>query len=588
MKQLSFSRRFDEIWAIDFEFNQSQERNMNIVCMCAKELKSGRTIKMWSDELKKHSTAPFRLDDKVCFIAYMASAEWSSFLSLGWELPKTTIDFYAVFKNITNGKVGISNKKGLLDCLTHYGIPSIDTAQKDAMRDRIIEGEPFTVDEKNSIIDYCLSDVLSLEKLVPKLEPFVFQTENHYLRYWIMGEYTKAAANVERTGIPIDTERYSLFQNYKERIVNSLIEEVNTDYEVYEDGVFKLSKFEEYLMRENILWDRTPVGRLKTDDTTFRDMARINPKLNPLREVRTFKSLVRQSPISIGKDKRNRTTLFPFSTLTSRNAPKASQSIISGASFSRFFIKPEKGMALIYLDWASQEYGIAAVLSRDEKMINAYQSGDPYLSFGKDAGLIPKDATKKTHAKEREVLKPAVLAMNYGMGSNALAVRIDKTASDAKHLIKKFSETYSRFWEWNEAAIDRALLYGDLWTRYGWELHHGQYQKPNTLRNWLMQSNGADMLRLATIFMIEAGISVNMLIHDGILIESQIEDVELISKKAQECMKEASKFVLNGFALRTDEKITKYPERFTDERGREFWKKLNIKIDEQIALDGKE
>ena len=71
-------------------------------------------------------------------------------------------------------------------------------------------------------------------------------------------------------------------------------------------------------------------------------------------------------------------------------------------------------------------------------------------------------------------------------------------------------------------------------------------------------------------------------------IKDCIEDVELISKKAQECMKEASKFVLNGFALRTDEKITKYPERFTDERGREFWKKLNIKIDEQIALDGKE
>jgi DNA polymerase I len=560
---------------------------MNVVCLCAKELHSSRKVKMWSDELKTHSAAPFRLDKKVCFVAYMASAEWGSFLSLGWELPKTTIDFYCVFKNITNGKLGVPQKKGLLNCLKHYGIASIETAHKNAMRDRILEGEPFKAEEKKSIIDYCDSDVESLEKLVPKLEPYIFQTENHYGRYWIMGEYTKATAHVERVGIPIDTEWYALFQKYKERVVSSLIEEVNADYEVYENGVFKLKKLENYLKKHNIPWDRTPSGLLKTDGTTFRDMAKVHPQLNPLREVRNFKSLVSQSPVSIGKDGRNRAVLFPLSTITGRNSPKASKSIISGPSFSRFFIKPERGLALIYLDWASQEYGIAAVLSRDEKMIAAYESGDPYLSFGKDAGLIPKEATKKTHAKEREVLKPAVLAMNYGMGSDALAVRIDKTPSYAADLIKKFSQTYSRYWNWNQAVIDRARLYGDLWTRYGWELHDGQHQKVNTLRNWIMQSNGADMLRLATIFMAEAGISINMLIHDGILIESPIEDIEATSKIAQGCMKEASEYVLNGFALRTDEKITKYPERFTDERGREFWEKLNIKIDEQIALNEK-
>ena len=37
--------------------------------------------------------------------------------------------------------------------------------------------------------------------------------------------------------------------------------------------------------------------------------------------------------------------------------------------------------ALAYIDWSQQEFGIAAALSGDTRMQEAYASGDPYLTF---------------------------------------------------------------------------------------------------------------------------------------------------------------------------------------------------------------
>ncbi len=36
-------------------------------------------------------------------------------------------------------------------------------------------------------------------------------------------------------------------------------------------------------------------------------------------------------------------------------------------------------------------------------------------------------------------------------------------------------------------------------------------------------------------------------------------------------MERASEIVLNGFKLRTDFTVVRYPDRYVDERGREFW-----------------
>ena len=73
------------------------------------------------------------------------------------------------------------------------------------------------------------------------------------------------------------------------------------------------------------------------------------------------------------------------------------------------------------IDWSSQEVGIAAALSGDEIMMADFRSGDPYIAFGVGAGILPSNATKKSHEAERTAIKACVLGLQYGMGEYTLA-----------------------------------------------------------------------------------------------------------------------------------------------------------------------
>ena len=87
-----------------------------------------------------------------------------------------------------------------------------------------------------------------------------------------------------------------------------------------------------------------------------------------------------------------------------------------------------------------------------------------------------------------------------------------------------------------------------------------------------MQANGAEMLRIACILMTEAGIRVCAPVHDAVLIEAPLEELDERIKQAQELMREASRQVLDGFELTTDADIYRYPERYRDEeRGGAMW-----------------
>ena len=136
-------------------------------------------------------------------------------------------------------------------------------------------------------------------------------------------------------------------------------------------------------------------------------------------------------------------------------------------------------------------------LSGDLLMQEAYSSGDPYLAFAKQAGAAPATASKATHSAQRELFKQCVLAVQYGMQAQALALKMSQPAIVARDLLKVHRETYRAFWSWSDAAVDKAMLTGSLHTVFGWHLHVGEKPNPRSLRNFPMQANGAEMLRLA-------------------------------------------------------------------------------------------
>ena len=233
---------------------------------------------------------------------------------------------------------------------------------------------------------------------------------------------------------------------------------------------------------------------------------------------------------------------------------------------------------MAYVDFEQQEFGIAAALSGDAAMAEACRSGDPYLAFGKQAGAIPADGTKATHAAERALFKACTLAVQYGMGPDGLAQKIGRPVAAARELLGLHRATYPAFWRWSQAAVDRATLLGKLETVFGWPIHVGPSPdptrpgaNPRSLANFPCQANGAEMLRLAACLLVERGIGLCAPVHDAVLVEGPAAEIDEVVAQTREAMAEASRVVLAGFEIGTDAKIVRWPDRYVDESGAAFW-----------------
>lgn len=392
-------------------------------------------------------------------------------------------------------------------------------------------------------------------------------------RALIRGQFMAAAAKIEHHGIPIDLQYLCLLKENWDLIKEILISKVDANYGIYDGQSFRSAKFAEWLAKNDIPWPHLESGALDLKDDTFREMARAYPEIKPLRELRVALSQMRLSNLAIGNDGRNRCLLSAFQARTGRNAPSNTKSIFGPSVWLRGLIKPEPGKGLAVVDWSQQEFGIAAALSKDELMMKAYRSADPYLEFGKQAGAVPMSASKKSHFDERQQLKACVLGVNYGMGEQRLALRIGKPVIVARELIRLHKETYRDFWRWSDGAIDYAMLYSKLRTTFGWTIHVAN-EKPNPrmLRNFPLQANAAEMLRIACCLLLDKGITICVPIHDAVLIEAPLDEIEEKIQITQNTMAEASRIVLDGFELNSDVKIIRYPDRYMDDRGKRMWK----------------
>ncbi len=235
---------------------------------------------------------------------------------------------------------------------------------------------------------------------------------------------------------------------------------------------------------------------------------------------------------------------------------------------------------MAYLDYEQQEFGIAAALSGDSAMAAAYASGDPYLGFAKQAGAVPGNATKKTHKAVRDQFKECALGVQYGMEAKTLATRLNVSERRARELLELHRRTYPQFWRWSQSAVDHAMLLGFLTTVFGWRILVGPDARPTALRNFPMQANGAEMLRIACCLMTGRGVEVCAPVHDAVVIEAASADIEEAIAIAGRSMVQASEIVLGGFQIRTEAQPIVFPGHFVDPRGDVMWRHVSALLRE--------
>jgi hypothetical protein len=543
-------------WALDFEFNDRE-----VICLVARNLQTGETLRYWQDQLAAMKEAPFPPSSRL--VAFYASAELGCFLKLGWKTDYPVIDVYVEFRRRYNGK---AKSFSLLGVVAYFGLPGMADMHKSEMRELALRGSPFTEKDKAALLAYCQSDVDALAAIWPYIAP-----ELDLPRAELRGRYMAAAARIEHNGIPVDSELWTQFSGRVGDVQTKLIQEIDASFGVYDNGSFRTAMFLTYLEKEGIPWPSLDSGAPKLDRDTFAMMALRFPQLGPLANLRRTLGQLRAASLEIGADSRARCLLSAFASKTSRNQPSTSKFVFGFPRWARGFIKPGEGQAVAYVDWSQQEFGIAAALSGDSEMMEGYRSGDPYLMFAKQAGAVPEDATKGSHPHERAQFKACVLATQYGQGPENFGLSLGISMSKAQSLLDLHRRTYSRFWAWSDRVVEHAMWSGKLSTVFGWDLDVGTHARETSLRNFPMQANGAEMLRLACILATEAGIRVSAPVHDALLIESSAERIDEDVRTTQEVMRVASRVILDGFELETDATVVSWPDRFEEEGGREMW-----------------
>ena len=264
--------------------------------------------------------------------------------------------------------------------------------------------------------------------------------------------------------------------------------------------------------------------------------------------------------------------LGPYGTKTARNAPSNSKFIFGPAKWIRFLIEPPPGRVLIHRDYKQQEPRIAAFLSGDAALLEACLSGDVYLGMAKQLGLAPPDATPETHKDVRRLFKTVVLGIQYGLGPRTLAARTGVSLFEAAEILGRLKARFYVFEAYAQRIADHAGLEMEIRTPYGWVMQCPPNINPRTVRNFPIQSTGAEIMHVVCILAERRGIEIIAPVHDAFLVETDAGREAEVSAALDQVMRDAAAIVLRGYELPTDEQIIRAGSRYYDDRGEEMWK----------------
>lgn len=603
---------------IDFEFNQLVEPNVNLVCCATLCDKTGTRKKFWlhnspdtKDSLKKY----IKQFDIV--IGYACVAEARSFLSLGLDpLKFKWIDNFLEYRMMTNHNDDLQWGKQLVDGKVKYvkkpkpkwerseedattGFKAThslaeatfkltgairDTEHKKEMRDLIISNpKVFSKDERQSIMEYCMEDVVHLPEIWKRIkEEFRKLAPDDDMQVYFSeainrGRYSAHTAIMESTGYPIDVEATKNFSKQIPYILMECQRDINAQFP--ETLPFKWNKNTSRYSWNQIAtrawisenhdvkkWMKTDGGQIGLSLEAFERFYAFkhsyptgNFGAQMVRFLKLKQSLYGFSDTggkrknfwdSVGSDGRVRPYMNIYGAQSSRSQPAASGFMFLKPAWMRALVQPKPGKFIAGVDYGQQEFFVSALESEDKNMLEAYLSGDPYLHTAKLCGAVPMKGKREDYKEVRELFKNTTLGISYQMTKYGLAIKLTNDTGrewdedEAQEQIDTFYDAYPDLKMWQEDIMD---LYEDGYAMAlpcGWRMW---CDNPNlrSVCNVPIQGFGASVMRKAVDLAVTRGCRVIFTLHDAIYIEGNVgheTDIAIL----YDSMKEAFQYYYKG------------------------------------------
>lgn len=557
-----------------------------------------------------------------------SSSEYADFIANKAHFVDISRDFVVDKK----GKNKEKSKKytNLIGALEFFCSIKRDAVEKKEMIKLILEREDYTREESLSILQYCEEDICNLHELLQaiyrkNIEQFGNTDSAHedYLeKCFEQSFYCACAAIYKRNGLPLDMKLYRFIEEKADYILKE--EQINANshhpffvekfssksaekvFQFEREGKVQEAKeirdklkvctcevvscyqsFADFIIKNNLEgeWPRSETKKFKKDEETLKNYSNSLPAIKALLRESGTASMLRTITSGnflthVDVEKETQHPYFNiFGTLTSRNAPTSTSFLLLHPAWVRVMMRPKPGHVLISADFSSQEIWIAACLSGDENLMDAYLSGDVYLAFGKQAGFIEEDATKESAGLLRNIAKGIVLGLQFGMGPKLLALKTNLNIETAIYYCDLHKKVYRTYYKWKEYHIrnheragvsclaDGFLILDNRAARDTKRYRKGEHFSLTT-GNSPIQGNGAVIKRRSVQLSLERNLPVITPHHDELITHSKEEDVEKHKKLLVKSMTQAASSVFpNCPKIRVSVSSCRHDQLYVEDKG---------------------
>lgn len=228
------------------------------------------------------------------------------------------------------------------------------------------------------------------------------------------------------------------------------------------------------------------------------------------------------------------------------------QQVNRGENFRSKFVA-DPGNLLVVADFSQIELRVAAELSGEERMIEAYRAGrDLHTETASLIAKVPFDKVTKT---QRQSAKIANFGLLYGAGPATLRKQavtqygLDMDLKEAKEIVDGFRQAYPQLYAWQmrEGNMTTKAVYTALGRR---RFLLGFNDKYTTRLNTPVQGTAGDIAKLAIVELDKrlqeapsGEARLIAMVHDEIVMEVQQEKAERWAQILKACMEAAGSAV---------------------------------------------
>jgi len=296
----------------------------------------------------------------------------------------------------------------------------------------------------------------------------------------------------------------------------------------------------------------TKTGSFSTDIGTLEELRGQHPIVDALLEYRKLFKLkstyLDALPKKVDSEHRLHTFFHQTNTASGRlassdpnlqNIPKRGD---LGKEIRSYFIAKD-GYKFIIADYSQIELRVAAFLSGESKMYNAFKNGT-------DIHEQTAQEFFKNLSDGRDRAKTINFGILYGMGVKALSKQLNCSLSQAGKILKKYFRVYPRLGDYKNEVVQEGLYNGYVSTIGGRIRYIPQLKSLNEAEksfgeriamNTPVQGSAADIIKIAML-QVDKELKENKIdgqillqIHDELIIEVNEKDIE----KAKEIVNKA-------------------------------------------------